>query len=272
MTNDSGVTRSRLDELLRDKRGISVAELVEDLGLDVDETLFWSGSWVEGFANTKSDVDLYLVGSADRHWGGAELTGPGLPPMYLTLSPGRVRLDITVVPPELIDAAAAFLVAFDADHDYPVGWSENFREFVHRLRIGVPIVNAGRFEAVRATVDFAKFARYLVRYYHNRADSLLDDVLGLLDEGDHVSAYFAARQRMETTIDMLLVSRGQTNTRVDKWRVKKLMRLAEPDHDVMERFLAVEGVTGVAGGLDDDLKARVHAMLSLADELVLRAI
>ncbi|WP_406673971.1 hypothetical protein WBK31_37975 [Nonomuraea sp. N2-4H] len=268
--NAERATPDLLDRLLKERCGSSVAELVEDVRLKDDETFFWSGSWVEGFGNSRSDLDLYLITSdKERTSGVPQVTGPGMPPMYMTLTPGRTRIDLTVVSTDLLTAVAGFLGRFNGETDYPTGWSDNFREFVHRLGIGVPLANAERFEELRNGIDFMKFRQYLMRFYQNRADSLFDDAQGLLDEGDAVSAYLVARQRMEAAIDMYLAAHGETNTRVDKWRWKKLVRLLKGDTELSDRFLECEGIAGSDVG---DVGALTRRCLQFGDELILKAI
>lgn len=260
-----------LDGLLQEKCGTSLGDLITSVELGDDEALFWSGSWVDGFANSRSDLDLYLIGSIEgRPNGVVEVTGPGMPSMYMSVTPGSVRVDLTVVPPELLTALARYLDKFDSDVDYPTAWSDNFREFVHRLGIGVPVANADRFRAYQQEIDFGKYRAYLLRFFHNRADSLFEDVLGLLDEGDQVSACLVARQRLEATVDMFLVAQGETNTRVDKWRWKKLKRVSAAG-DIIDRFLACEGLVG-GGGERGDVVATTRQCLELADDIILRAI
>ncbi|AQZ62465.1 unnamed protein product [[Actinomadura] parvosata subsp. kistnae] len=247
-----------------------MAELVEDVRLNGDETFFWSGSWVEGFANSRSDLDLYLISpDPGRTSGVPQVTGPGMPPMYMTLTPGRTKIDLTVVPVELLVKLNGFLTAFNGETDYPTAWSDNFREFVHRLSIGVPLANAERFDEIQRGVDFMKFRQYLMRFYQNRADGLFDDAQGLLDEGDVVSAYFVARQRVEAAIDMYLAANGETNTRVDKWRWKKLKRLLADDTSLADRFLDCEAIGGTVHG---DTLALTQRCLQFGDEIILKAI
>jgi hypothetical protein len=266
----STATRELLDRLLRERCGSSLAVLIEDVRPQPDEALFWSGSWVEGFANSRSDLDLYLVSAdADRRSGVPEVTGPGMPAMHMTITPGRTRVDLTVAPLDLLVAVGGYLDAFDGEGGYPTAWSDSFREFVHRLSIGIPLANESRLTEVRGLVDFAKYRQYLVRHYQNRADSLLEDVHGLLDEGDRVSAYLVARQRLEATADMYLAAHGETNTRVDKWRWKKLTRLAKGDSALLERFLECEAI---GQRRQVDVPALTRRCLELGDELILKAV
>lgn len=264
------VTLEHLDQLLRDRLGRSLADVIADIDPGPDEALFWSGSWLDGFANSRSDIDLYLVTARSRFTGGVpEVTGPGMPPMEMTIVPGTTRLDLTVVPLDLLREVGRFLDALDTDNDYPTAWSDNLREFVHRLTIGIPLVPDSPFEEFRSLVDPEKFRGYLKRFYQNRADSLFEDVQGLLDEGETVAAALVARNRMEAAFDMYLATIGETNTRVDKWRWKKIQRSFAPDDILVRRFLKCVGVDQEAG---IDSLALAKACIALGDEMILRAV
>ncbi|WP_329239170.1 hypothetical protein OG417_37160 [Actinoallomurus sp. NBC_01490] len=264
------VTLVDLDQLLRDRLDRSLVDVVGDIDPNPDEALFWSGSWLDGFANSRSDIDLYLVTPSFRSSGGVpEVTGPGMPPMEMTVVPGPTRLDLTVVPLDLLRKVGSFLDGLDTDNDYPTAWSDNLREFVHRLTIGLSLVADSPFEEFQSLVDPEKFRGYLKRFYQNRADSLFEDVQGLLDEGDTVSAALVARDRMEAAFDMYLATIGETNTRVDKWRWKKIQRSFHPDDVVVEKFRACVAIDQSAG---IDSRALTKACLALGDEMILRAI
>src|SRR5690606_15956374 len=128
-----GATVGLLDRLLRDRVGRSLEDVIADIGPGPDEALFWSGSWLDGFANSRSDVDLYLVPPHPRSGDGVpEVAGREVPPMEMTVGPGPTRLDLTVAPLYLLRQVGRFLDGMDTDNDYPTAWSDNLREFVHR--------------------------------------------------------------------------------------------------------------------------------------------
>jgi hypothetical protein len=263
-------TLKTLESLLRAEHGISLDDFVSGFETRPDEAFFWSGSWVEGLANSRSDLDFYLIGSPDGRPGEAEMTGPGLPPMYMSLTGGKVHLDVTIVPPELLDAVGAMLRKFDPDSAYPTALSDNLRELLHRIRIGIAVSGHSTLQRYQKIIDHNAFKRYLLAYYHNRADSLLIDVTGLMEEGDHYSAYFIARQRLDVVIDMFLVAKGQTNTRVDKWRWKKLNRIEGLDSRMAADYLASHGLD--RDGSDAEVATRVRRCLTLADRVLLATV
>lgn len=269
MTIRPSVTVDDLDHLLRTRLDTKVDDLIAEFECRGDEVLFWSGSWVDGLANSKSDLDFYLIGDAARQHGQPELTGVGMPPIYETMSRGPLRLDVTVVSPELITAVAGYLAGFRYGQDHPAIWSDDLREFVHRLTIGLPLVGQARFAELRSQVDCQQFRNYLTATYHRGVDSLREDVAGLLEEGDLVAAYFNARRRLDLAVDMYLVSKGDTNTRTDKWRWKKLQRSATRDPWVMSDYLRYSSLPGTGG---EEFRSHIDGCLRFGDRLVMAAI
>lgn len=269
MTIRPSVTVDDLDHLLRTRLDTKIDDLIAEFECRDDEVLFWSGSWVDGLANSKSDLDFYIIGDAARQQGQPELTGVGMPPIYETMSRGPLRLDITVVSPELITAVAGYLAGFRYGQDHPAIWSDDLREFVHRLTIGLPLVGQARFAELRSQVDYRQFSNYLMATYHRGVDSLREDVAGLLEEGDLVAGYFNARRRLDLAVDMFLVAKGDTNTRTDKWRWKKLQRSAARVPWVMSDYLRYSSLPDTG---DEQLHAHIAGCLQLGDRLVMAAI
>ncbi|HEX4088954.1 MAG TPA: hypothetical protein VHZ33_09555 [Trebonia sp.] len=263
------VTVEDLDHILRTRLDTKIDSLIAEFACRDDEVLFWSGSWVDGLANSKSDLDFYLIGNADRQHGQPELTGVGMPPIYETMSRGPLRLDVTVVPAELIAAVAGYLTGFRYGLDHPAIWSDDLREFVHRLSIGVPVVGQPRFAQLQSLVDYQQFRNYLTATYHRGVDSLREDVAGLLEEGDLVAAYLNARRRLDLAVDMFLVSKGDTNTRTDKWRWKKLRRSAVEAPWVTADYLRY---SSLPDSDDHGLRTHIEGCLRFGDRLVMESI
>jgi len=263
------VTAEDLDQLLRTRMDTKIESLMAEFACREGEALFWSGSWVDGLANSKSDLDFYLIGDADRQQGQPELTGVGMPPIYETMSRGPLRLDVTVVSEELITRIADYLAGFQYGLDNPAIWSDDLREFVHRLSIGVPIVGEARFSSLRSLVDFGQFRHYLSATYHRGVDSLREDVAGLLEEGDLVAAYLNARRRFDLAVDMYLVAKGDTNTRTDKWRWKKLQRSATAQPWVIADYRTYSSLPEAS---DEVIRAHIDGCLRFGDRLVMESV
>lgn len=263
------LTVDDLDHILRTRLDTKIDALVAEFACRDGEVLFWSGSWVDGIANSRSDLDFYIIGDAGRQHGQPELTGVGMPPIYETMSRGPLRLDVTVVSADLISAVADYLTSFRYGLDNPAIWSDDLREFVHRLSIGLPVVGQSRFVELRSLVDYQQFRNYLTATYHRGVDSLREDVAGLLEEGDLIAAYLNARRRLDLAVDMLLVSKGDTNTRTDKWRWKKLQRSTKESPWVMSNYLRY---SSLPDGDDEALRSHIDGCLRFGDQLVMESI
>lgn len=258
-----------LDRLLRERLGTTTDSLLGEFACRDEEVLFWSGSWVDGLANSKSDLDFYIIGDEARQQGQAELTGVGMPPIYETMTRGPLRLDVTVVSPELIARVADYLAGFRYGLDNPAIWSDDLREFVHRLSIGLAVVGEERFAKLQSLVDYGQFRSFLKATYHRGVDSFREDVAGLLAEGDLIAAYFNSRRRCDLAVDMFLVSKGDTNTRTDKWRWKKLKRSAAGEPWVITDYLKYSSLPDIG---DEALQRHIEGCLQFGDRLVMESI
>ena len=133
----------------------------------------------------------------------------------------------------------------------------------------MPVVGAPRFAQLRSLVDFQQFRDYLSATYHRGVDSLREDVAGLLDEGDLVAAYLNARRRFDLAADMYLVGKGDTNTRTDKWRWKKLRRSSTGQPWVLADYLTYSSLPDAD---DDAVRAHIDGCLRFGDRLVMESI
>lgn len=244
-----GQVKKQLEKYL----GVRLNDFTSQLKLDPSDILFWSGSLVEGFGNKKSDVDLYVIGNTNKRESTTEITGPGFPTMERLLLRTQSRIDVTFIPHTLIRAIGDYLSQFQSI-DYVVDWSDNLRELVHRFKIGIPIVNVKQFEHCQRQINFDRYRSYLIHWYQKRMDSLLDDVLGAVETNDIHTALFCSRTRLRLAFDLYLAAKGETNTRCDKWRWQKLMRLHKPNDPMVRQYLLCEGISAKPVNLRTQLK------------------
>ena len=231
-----------LNDLLIKKKRMGLNDLIKFLDLCEEEVLFWSGSWADGFANKESDLDLYVIGNVKEiGFKTYEYTAHGFHELVRTQIEGKgVRMDVTYIVPDIIIQVADYFNKYDPENDYATTWSPNFIELIHRIKIAIPVINDEKLKDYQKLIDFNKFSAYLANYYHRLADSLQQDVLGLIDEKEYVSAYLVAIQRLKCIVDIYLVKKGETNTRVEKWRMKKLKRI-DDNAGVKENYLKFLG-------------------------------
>lgn len=196
-----------------------------------DDVVFLSGSYVTGQANPWSDIDLFVVGTrgpaTDHHM---IATTNQVVPHFVD---GK-RVDWEYWLPATIDDLATRLAA----HQLGTGQSIQGATFmlieeilIHRIRIGVPLLNPDGFAALQAKFDWAHFAGFLAEESIRHLDAEVEDLIGMRKGGDRDSALWVARQVVEVNVEAYLRSLGNTDP-VAKWRVRYLEALEPSErHD-----------------------------------------
>jgi hypothetical protein len=208
---------------------------------------------VEGLANSASDIDLFVVGAG---------AGPRAQTVFTKSRfsigihfVGARRVDFEYWPQDEVRAIARRLAAVEPGKEFVAEALEPSDEvFIHRVRIGVPVANEEGFRRLRAEFDFDRFRRYLVQQAVHRLDGALEDLTGMLDDGDLQSALLRGRDLVGFAADALLHDLGSTNT-LPKWR-PRLLDAAGPDAaEVRSRFWELQFPPG---GVPDERLCREH--------------
>lgn len=188
------------------------------------EVCYVTGSLVEGLGNYRSDIDVYLLTErdlSDRLLGGT----------MTMLALGNSALDIEVKSPRLVETLLARLADLPSDQvrDHRVSalaFSPAELKFLHNLRISAPLGNEAAHRAVIDRIDTRSLSRILFDYSVAWADTLHTDLLGLIEEGDYLSARHLLLQYLGHLAGAFLAATGNTNP-ADKWRVRKLTQLEQ---------------------------------------------
>lgn len=96
--------------------------------------------------------------------------------------------------------------------------------FIHRLSIALPLQRKKPFKILRAEFDFQKFQHYLIQEAIHRCDGAITDIVGMMDDGDYLSALFRCRELVNHTVDIYRFRQGKFNP-VAKWRSRLLVAL-----------------------------------------------
>jgi len=148
-------------------RLLALEKLAEDAE---DLCVFVSGSLVEGLGNSTSDIDLYVIG--DRR-----PVGPAVIQKKNTFciskhEYGERRVDVEFWSRTGASELASKLARIDVERDLDAFECEAV-DFIHRLKVGLPLGNEAPLEAWRARFDFSR----LVQYQKYRARLNLQDML-----------------------------------------------------------------------------------------------
>ncbi|SRR5216683_4333225 len=193
-----------------------------------DITTAWlSGSLVEGLGNQSSDVDIFVQVESLS----ASLPATRRDSDHYTYAfvDADTRYDIEFWPSITISNLAHKLDA--ARFDDP-DWNGNHylsyweSEFIHRIGIGLPLLDEAPFSQIRAQFNFVQFSKYLFEHCLRLFDDAFDDAVGMLADEQLPCAVLRCRDVVELSIDALLYASGVTNDKA-KFRASKLRRLAE---------------------------------------------
>lgn len=201
------------------------------------EVAFMAGSLVDGFGNTRSDLDLYLIASDEAMAAGrfadwlSDVPEEGLHPgvrIDTGWSFDGTRIDVETWTPQAVRSVAVALNG-EARESRGISFSEIELELAHSVRSGWPIP---RFEAaldrLSAEFDWNRLAwivrsRALVQYH-----AFFEDAVGAIEVGDHVLALYTSREALAGASHALAASLGSTHPK-RRWRLHLLRALGEED-------------------------------------------
>ncbi|HEX2046198.1 MAG TPA: nucleotidyltransferase domain-containing protein [Acidimicrobiales bacterium] len=223
----AGAAREEAKRLLA-PTGLTVDQLLAAEGFPDDSraVVYLSGSIVSGHANPWSDIDVFAV--ADRGPSGAVhgiATTNAVAPHFL----GDRRVDYEFWRPAAVEELARRLDAYDLASGTSIQGATFLRIeeiFIHRLRIGVPLLDEAGFARLQARFDFDRFAAFQTEDAIRHLDAELEDLVGMRKGGDRDGALWVARQVLDVSVEAYLHSLGNTDP-VEKWRVRYLQELPD---------------------------------------------
>jgi predicted nucleotidyltransferase len=197
------------------------------------ELIFLAGSLVEGLGNPWSDIDCYVIGNT-------EPIGPHVLQMaqfkVSTHFVERERVDFEFWTRAEVVRICKKLELFD-----PNDWrdsdllSQAQQAFVHRLHNA--LVLYGDLAAVGEIVNLEKLSLMQKCAALSRLDGAFEDVCGMLEGDDLISALALSRHLLDLSMDVYLHALGRTNPS-GKWRLRMLG--AYPlDEKLKQRWLSL---------------------------------
>ena len=190
-------------------------------------TSWVSGSLLEGLGNQSSDVDIFVL---VPHLSD-ELPATRRDPDHCTYAfiSDETRFDIEFWAEDNVCQLASKLDSvrlddpeFNSNH-YLKYWES---EFIHRLAVGVPLVEQQNFCVLKGRFNIEKFSRYLLENCLRMFDDAFDDAVGMIASSQENCGALRARDAMCHAIDSLLYASGCTNDKA-KFRSLKLRRLVD---------------------------------------------
>lgn len=197
----------------------------ERTGIGPGGALLAVGSLVEGLGTTKSDLDLLLVTS--RH--------EALASDVVTLVVGKSVVDMRVLRWAALDDLVGRLRAWAElpwDVNHAVKFSIDDRTLLHRVRNGRLLEGDPALIAARAP-DHTELCRLKLHVARQASRTILVDMVGYRESGDHRSLAFGAQEVLGHAIDALVAAHGNSNPLL-KWRARLLASLARDWEEALD--------------------------------------
>lgn len=230
------------------------------------ETAWVSGSIAEGLHNASSDLDVFVL--VERDTDSSNRLGEA--DRFKAYHSNAERLEYSVWTRPKVDRLRRRV------QEAPIGSGtkqvlefllESEVEFLHRLRVGLPVVEPGCFSELQASFDFTRLARYLFENQRICVDDAFDDTVGMLTAGATRSAALRARYTLDCSMSLLLFARGVTNHK-EKHRERLLQRLRQQDPKLDPLYAEYWQVIGNIPADDEQLSGYVRRSLALSEEVV----
>lgn len=231
---------------------------------------FLAGSLVEGYGNPTSDVDVLVLSdqptpttsSDGSSWSRAFRFDDCLIEVVYA---GTERLDIETRRLSDLRATIQRLNQLPPDRTRAYEVSEYTFQFLHQLRVGLPVVGEEALAAVRSQMDWRHLATLLRLRNEDAYAGHAEDAAGAIQAGDAATAMLTSRSALGSAVDCLTAGLGHTNPK-GKWRYQKLLQLGRDD--IVRRCLAVEVD---AGSSAEELLSGARRRLVAAQGLVAMA-
>ncbi|MGW7074680.1 nucleotidyltransferase domain-containing protein [Streptomyces sp. NPDC054866] len=216
--------------------GRKIADLYSNVAL-----AYVCGSLVEGFGNSQSDLDVFVLTE-----GPAKARDDNGTSANATADDYRIDIDY-------MDEFRVDTECWDINHvreiaerlngcsvdawTAPIHLESQWFQLAHGIRIGWAVQNDREFEELRSSFDWGHISHLLYCRYMINYTGAAEDTVGAIGAGDAGTAMLSSRSTLGFATDALLAAAGSTNIK-PKWRFAKLRRQGLTDE--LERYFAAE--------------------------------
>jgi hypothetical protein len=253
---------SGLDVEAPSRDELELSHLLDGVPLDGAQAVFVSGSVAEGWASQGSNYNVYVIGDVPaglQPTGGFAVPPEGqrVPAHHFVVG-DNTRVVIRYWHPDDVEWAASAVRYHELRPTMEI-WPTAI-QFLHRLRIGIPLHGQARFEELRAMIDPGMLARYLTQHRAMIAESYCTDAVTRRAAGRLFDALLQGRLAFDYSVDAYLASLGDTNPQ-EKWRHKRVLKFAA------ESRLPQDYETALRGPGDGELDPYIRMLLHRSETL-----
>jgi hypothetical protein len=203
-------------------RGLSLAALVEIAAGEIreGETLFLVGSIPCGLANSRSDIDLFVLPGQPREAEESERVAT-----VIDIGGGR-EVNFDRWPYAVVDKVRARMNRWDAffagrSEHRPAELDDQEYKLVHELRVGVPIRNEALCLRLKQELRTGQLPLHAILTHLGNHFALREDAIAQVEEGDPESALWMLRTAMFCLAEADVAALGVTNHH-RKWLLRHI--------------------------------------------------
>jgi hypothetical protein len=216
--SESGVLWEKLQALLDDHAKKLDAECV-----------FLSGSFVEGFSNSRSDVDFYAV--MPESWQSSQEKS-----RFITWKEGFLICN-------LYQIANAEIVALQKrlskPNHFPPLMNESDHLLAHRIKSGIPLVNSAKFGQIFSETQRNNLGHGLALERVMQSFHFSNDAEGAYESKDPLALSLACQEMVRLSTDAALLILGDTVAWPRKWLLRRVARAFGADSTPLELLLLI---------------------------------
>lgn len=234
---------NKVDNLLKDP---NVFLEYLDLSSSDDCIVYLAGSLMEGFGNSTSDIDVYVICDVlppikhdDDITQSIMKSGKNL---IRNIIHDGIRLDFEYWTWSDFNKSIKLLNGLNFNTDeYIDQLSSDEYDLLHRLKFGKPIYNKEKFEKTYNNIRFKNLEYYRVTVEFESYQGLLEDLQGASIAKDYGTAFFISRMFLDRMMISYLAAHGETNPN-PKWLYRKAIRYQERtgDTDLLKKYLELQ--------------------------------
>lgn len=205
--------------------------LLELVDAKPNDVVYVSGSLVEGFGNLGSDLDVYVI--SEKVTIDTPYFEHGIPVQVKQFACRRVDVEYWTFAQVEQLATRLDQLSFGSETEVATYLKINEEDFVHRLKIGMPVTDRDVFQSIRDRFNYVAFRHSQVNRYLAKYSNMLEDAIGALESEDWESSFWMSRSAWEFALQAYLAFHGETHIN-PKWMSRKVVRLG--DSTLFEKY------------------------------------
>lgn len=233
------------------------------------EFVYLSGSIIDGFGNSKSDIDIYFIYENKNvilnylNKNEKNLFNNSHFVQHFELN--HRRIDV-----EFWDLKSVFKIIEDINNlnKYKAIPIDSL-EFIHRFKCGIAISGEDQFNKLYNKTNFDNLRHYNAIHHLYLQNSFLEDIEGNIESNDYGTAYFNIRELIYRCVFGYLSLHDET-TQNRKWLFRKLERYSKKinNYDILKQYMYLNAFPYHEESINDYLSSALSFCRKINTKLV----